>query len=268
MLPSTGMRQAYRRLQQASRAGFWSKCTWRPLLVIGLILCWPTFSRADFIWVGDWAFTLGSMTAGSSSTAMPNFGSTTAALADASGTASAVSDPTVKASGQLTVTFAREFMLVNDPLGSHVTLFGTLSGALNTTSAVKNVAARANVFVDADILDNMGATQITLLDSAAAVARKGTDNVPLLKPLSNSVPLADGTYTVKGTLDLTVSTDMGAVAIADVNANANWIVGVSARSIPEPRALEQVCVAMVVLSVWLMWGLRERRHMRQGDSYS
>ncbi len=182
------------------------------MLAVGLTLAWRTPSRADFMWVGNWPVNKFDVTIGPA-TAQTTFGSATADLANAGGSMAAVSDPnTLKSGGIVLVSFTRQFRLFNDPNGSDVTLFGTLSGALNASSRAA-ILADASGIGKAEIVNTL--TSIAVGDAANAF--NSTDNTPVLMPKDDSETLADGFYTVSGSLKIEVNANQGPVARADAN---------------------------------------------------
>ena len=214
------------------------------VLAVGLALAWPISAQADFMWMGEWNIALVGVAVGPGSTAKPNFGNVMVDLANASGTAATISDPTMASTADVTVSFMRQFKLFNDPEDSDVTLFGILSGALNSTSAAPKVFASASTLVDADIV---GGFPIIITGAASVVAENDTDNEFLMTPVADSAILADGIYTVDGTLEVMVGASQSPVGLADANANVNWIVGVSAVPIPEPSTFLQLCLGVFLL---------------------
>ncbi len=132
---STLARRACGERRQLPRRRFPSRGHWLAVLAAGLALVWPTPGQADFMWKDPtWTVNKFDVIGGPGTTAQTTFGSLTADLANAGGAISASSDPnTVNSGGFLVVAFARRFRLFNDPDDSDVTLFGNLSGALNST---------------------------------------------------------------------------------------------------------------------------------------
>ena len=216
------------------------------VLAVGLALAWPTSGRADFIWFDDhWNFLLIGVPIGPGTTVKPDFGNAMADLANASGSAATITDPSMASSGDVTVSFSRRFQLLNNPNDSDVTLFGTLSGVLTSSSAAAKVFAGAGTIVDATI----SGTPVIITGAANVIAENDTDNESLLEPRADSAILADGIYTVEGTLEVMVSATQDPVGLAEARAGINWIVGVSAFPVSEPSTFLQLCFGVFVLFV-------------------
>ena len=238
---------------------------WLAVLAVGLAFAWPAPSRGDFMWMGNWQVNKFDAIGGPGTTVQPTFGDVTADLANAGGSMAASSDPnTVNSGGFLMVTFVRQFKLFNDPNDSLVTLFGTLSGTLNATSKAPGISADAGAISRAQIVNTL--TSIAAGDAALAI--NSTDNTFVLMPKDDSELLPDGMYTLSGSLRVDVTVNQAPVGIADANANVNWIVGISAVSVPEPPAFLQLSVGASVLLVWLRWRRTRgpaRAETRAGD---
>jgi len=229
-----------------------------------LALMLPTAGRADFMWLAPtWTANQFDVIGGPGATAQTSFGPKTADVADAGGMISATSDPnTLNSGGFLMVTFSRSFQLFNDPNDSDVTLFGVLSGLLNTTSAAPAIAASTDALGEAAIYDVPGGNSFNSVTAVAnAIAINDTDNVGVLDPQESSMVLADGVYTISGSLMINLRVNQAGVGIGDANADINWLVGLTAVSIvPEPASY-LLLGAEVSLLAWLRWR-RKSAHKR------
>ncbi len=228
------------------------------VLAAALTLLCPTPAKADFTWLAPtWTANPFDVIGGPSAMAQPTFGPVNADLANSGGSISAGSDPdTANSGGFVMVTFSRTFVLFNDPYQSEVTLFGTLSGALNSSSAAA-ILAENSVLASAEITsvpDGGAFNFITAVDSS--LAANSTDSKAVLTPTENTLDLPDGTYTVSGSLLITLSVEQAAVGIADSNADVNWVVGLTATKIvPEPST----CLLLGAEAAWLLaWAVRRR----------
>jgi hypothetical protein len=229
---------------------------WLAVLAAGPALAWPTPGRANFMWVDPtWTVNKVEAVGGAGAVAQPAFGSVTADLADASGFMMAVSDPnSINSGGFLNVFFARKFKLFNDPFGSDVNLFGTLSGTINTTSAAPGIAASSNGHGEAEILQMGVPTAIGITAVDTAIAINDTDNTFVLETKNDAGELPDGVYSVSGFLRIEVKVNLAPVAIADANTNLDWVVGLTAQSIvPEPATFLQLGAGGFVLLARLGW---------------
>ena len=94
---------------------------------------------------------------------------------------------------------------------------------------------------------------------ASSIAANSTDSQAVLTPTENTLDLPDGTYTVSGSLLITLTVEQAAVGIADSNADVNWVVGLTATKIvPEPATY-----LLLVEAAWsLAWACRRRRRNR------
>jgi hypothetical protein len=224
------------------------------VLAAGLALVWPRLAHADFLWMdATWTVNKFDVTAGPGTTAQPTFGAITADVANAGGTLAANSDPnTVNSGGFVRVAFMRRFRLFNDPDDSDVTLFGTLSGSLNSTSAAPGISASTNVVGNAELRDVPGGELHNFLTSVkGTLALDDTANEVVMEPSENSRILPDGIYSLSGTFEIDVKVDQAQVGIADASADLNWVVGITAqRIVPEPPAFFQLTAGTSVLLGW------------------
>ena len=229
-------------------------------IAVSLALIFATPAEADFKWVDPtWTLAFMNPTLGPSAVANPSFGSNTADIANAGGTISANSDPnTANSGGFVTVTFSRQFELFDDPDDeADVTLFGALSGTLDTTSAAPKIAVATDATGQAtieNVADRISFNSISATDSAIAIDE--TDNVAVFMLKEDSMTLDDAVYTLSGELTINLRANQGPTAIAAANADINWLVGLTVT--PEPASYLELGAEIGLVAVWLYWGKKRR----------
>jgi hypothetical protein len=227
-------------------------------------------------WLGPWAPVLGMPTLssglGADASASRDFGPVGDAEALSGISASAFGRALVdsgtfgSASASTFVTFSRSFQLMGSPDGWNVTISGRLVGLLLTaSSSLPSASVSASARVVGGPAVNWGT--ITLAPDLQRAIDQG---------MSASSTLADGTYLVQGSLD--VSADISAAGLFSSNGRAlsdffaprdgpaGLFVGVDATPIPEPQSM----LLLVVAGGVLLFGrfLSPRRWCRRLNEHS
>jgi hypothetical protein len=187
---------------------------------------------------------------GAASTKDGQISGTTADNAVAKAMAMAVSNPNADSLATGQVTFSRNFKLVGFPAGGDISLSGVLAGGLLANNP--NVKTLALVDASARITEDLDGLGLHLVSIGGLRSPwfDSVDNrdITFSRPLSGTVHLMNGTYSVAGSLAADASVDKSALNAGKAAATFFDSLTIGVSVVPEPGSLTLLATG----ALWLM----------------